>query len=364
MSGRAALVVALAMPAVACTGSVSRAPDALPGGDARRDHGASGEGGLVDGAGDGLAADAAPPPYSCTLPAVKPTLSPRTWQHPAAPRAGQTVTLSLQSRIDPKPGKPHPLTTTLRNRAGQRTVTSYDVAGGKYWIYHIPVAGLTVGENCIVVRRGGNVEAALKVKAPPAAAIPRGNGVWKVKRNHQWTCAEQPTYGNFLRVRVLDPAGKPVEGAKVRIRWTDDTQYPVGPDKSATSWGAHKHPKQLVTGADGRAALWTPWGEGIRTPIDARPAYLLFLLDVLGGASDTAMEITSGLWEANTAGCNYCGSYGVNVYGHWSYSVEFRRDPGAIRVCEVPTDHAGQKKCAHNHIYHDPARPACQPVAP
>ena len=100
----------------------------------------------------------------------------------------------------------------------------------------------------------------------------------------------------------------------------------------------------------------------MRTPIDAKPGYLMFLLSVDGGASDTAVEITTGLWETTNAGCNYCGKYGINVYGHWSYTVEFQRDPAAKQVCEVPTDHAGQSKCGARHLYHDPAYTSCRPV--
>ena len=301
-------------------------------------------------------------PFSCALPAAAPTLKPKVWQHPKQPHAGQTAVLSVQSRVSPKPSKAHALSVTLINSAGKRTSTTYDVAGGKYWVYHLPVAKLAAGENCVIVRRGSTVEVARKITAAAPAKLPRGNGVWKVTRNHQWTCSEQPTYGNFLKVKVMDQAGKPVKGAKVNIRWTDDTVYPVKPDKSAGSWAAHKHPKQLTTGSDGKASLTTPWGTGIRTPIDAKPGYLMFTLSVAGGASDTAVELTSGLWETTNAGCNYCGKYGVNVYGHWSYTVEFRRDTAAKQVCEVPTDHAGQKKCGARHLYHDPKHTSCRPV--
>ena len=306
--------------------------------------------------------DKGSPPFSCKLPAATPTLKPRHWLHPKAPHAGQTATLSLQSRIKPKPSSPHKLTATVVNRDGTRSTSTYDAAGGEYWIYHIPLVKLARGQNCVVLRRGSSVELALKITAPAPAKLPRGGGVWQVVKNHQWRCDEQPKYGNWLRVKVLDQGGKPVKGARVNIAWTDDTQYPVKPDKGATSWAQHRHPKQLTTGADGKASLSTPWGSGIRTPIDAKPGYLMFLLTVAGGASDTAMEITSGLWETTNAGCNYCGKYGVNVYGHWSYSVEFRRNPKASQVCEVPTDHAGQTKCGARHLYHDPKVKSCRPV--
>jgi len=346
----------------------------LSGDDAGKDGPASGgkeAGAAADGPArprpDALPPDRSPdqaPPFSCSLPATAPSLKLSAWRHPAAPAAGQTVTLSLQSKISPKPSKPAALNATLINRQGSRVITAYDVAGGKYWIYHIPVAGLSRGDNCIVVRRGGAgaVEYAVKVKAAPAAGVARGSGPWKVIKNHQWRCDEQPKYGNLLNVRVLDEKGKAVKGARVRIRWGDDTVYPVKPDSKAASWSAHAHPKVLVTGSDGKASLTTPWGKGIRTPIDGKPGYLMFFLDVQGGASDMAMEITTGLWEATGSNCNYCSKYGINVYGHWSYSVEFRRDPKATRVCEVGHDHAGQKKCAYTHLYHDPKRPSCLPV--
>ncbi len=161
----------------------------------------------------------AAPPFSCTLATATPSLKPAAWRHPSAPRSGQTVTVSLQSRISPKPTKPAVLSTTLINRAGSRVINAYDVAGGKYWIYHIPVAGLAPGENCITVRKGKNVELALKIKAAPAGkGEARGAGVWKVVKNHQWRCDEQPTYGNFIKVKVLDEKGAAVKGARVRIR--------------------------------------------------------------------------------------------------------------------------------------------------
>ena len=40
--------------------------------------------------------------------------------------------------------------------------------------------------------------------------------------------------------------------------------------------------------ADGRAELFTPWGEGVRSPIDGKPKLVVFLLSMDGGASDTA----------------------------------------------------------------------------
>lgn len=306
----------------------------------------------------------AAPPFTCTLPAATPSLEPAHWLHPAAPRAGQALTVVMQSG-NTAPADAPDITAELIHRDGSYTNDHYTRVGGQWALYYVSVGGLAPGENCVVVRTGDNVELALKVDASdPTPGVARGNGVWKVDVNHQWTCAEQPTFGNLLHVRVLDEQGDPVQGAVVNIHWTDDTQYPVPPDDTAMSWDEHAHPKSGTTGADGRVELFTPWGEGIRTPIDAKPGLINFLLSVDGGASDVATEITTGLWETNNEGCNYCSTYAVNVYGHWSYSVEFRRDPTATEVCDVPMDHAGQQACAYTHFFHDPARPSCVPVAP
>ena len=261
------LLLALAQIA-ACTGAVQGPPDATPADGPQQDRQHQLPDGPRPDRPPGVPDSTPPkvdksPPFACKLPTLSATLKPKVWQHPKTPHAAQTVVLSLQSRISPKPSTPHALTTTLLNSAGKRTIKTYDVAGGKYWIYHIPVAALRAGDNCVVVRRGSSVELARKITAASPAKLARGNGVWKVKSNHQWGCGEQPTYGNLLKVRVLDQAGKPVKGARVNIRWTDDTVYPVKPDSSASSWAAHKHPKYLTTGSDGRASLTTPWGTGL-----------------------------------------------------------------------------------------------------
>lgn len=303
-------------------------------------------------------------PFTCTPQPVSPTLAPTYWTHPAAPLAGQAVTVILQSGNTDGASGPE-ISAELVNRAGSYTSTDFTLAGGSAAIYYISVGGLTVGENCVTVRTGTSVEVSLKIMATdPGPGVARGGGVWKVTSNHQWTCGEQPTWGNLLHARVLDESGNPMEGAVVSMRWTDDIVYPVPPDETAMSWQEHGQAKSMTTGADGLAELFTEWGEGIRSPIDARPGYVNFLLSVEGGASDVATEITTGLWETDHSGCNYCSTYAVNVYGHWSHTVEFRRDPSATEICEVPSDHAGQQGCMASHFYHDPARSSCVPVAP
>ena len=361
---RAWLAIVLAL--AACEGTIGTKPpdDAAPS-DAVLDAGADT---------DAAAADAAPQPdappvFVCDLPAATPTLAPAHWLHPSAPRAGQTLTVIFQS-TNTKGNDAPLLVGEVTNQDGTRALPDPTIAGGDQAIYYFAVGDLTSGENCVVLRRDGNVELALKAMAADAGSgVARGSGPWRVTANHQWRCDEQPTFGNLLFVEVKDETGAPVNGASVSLDVTDDTAYPMGPD-NAPSWEASHQPKTLTTGADGRAELWVDWGdpmglrEGILSPVDARPAFVVYLLSIEGGASDTATEITTGQWEANREGCNYCGLYGINVYGHWSHTVTFQRDPAAAEVCDVPVDHAGQQACAFTHFYHDPDRPSCLPVAP
>lgn len=352
----------------ACTGELVKPP--VEGGvsDASRD--GSHDAPQADGPRDGGPADLAKPqpdapPFACTLPAVSPTLALVARTHPGAVRAGQALTVALHSG-NTAPNNAPALELELTDAAGQRTLTPQARGGGGQASWFFTAADLPAGEACLVVRRvgGGAVELAQKIDVLPAQAQPRGNGVWKVKSHHQWRCDEQPTNGNGLIVEVRDEQGKGVAGATVRLRVSDDTVFPVKPDTSATNWADHAHPKSMTTDGNGRAELTTPWGWGIRTPIDGRPSWLIFLVSIDGGASDTATEITTGLWETDAQGCNYCSKSAVNVYGHWSYTVTFQRDPTATEICDVGTDHAGQSACTHEHLYHHPTRPSCQPVAP
>ncbi len=307
-----------------------------------------------------------PKAFRCQLPQATPQIATKYWIHPKRPYAGQTLTLSIQSSRFPV-NKAPPIQIELINRNGRRSSKYYAVVGGKT-LYYISIAGLAAGENCVVVRRqsNGNVEVALKVQArDPSPGIPRGNGVWKVVRNHQWTCSEQPTNGNFLIVYVKDERGRPVKGATVKIDWTDDTVFPIKPEKNA-----HQiHPRTMVTDANGRAELfYKPTMRGIRSPIDSKPGWLVYRISIAGGASDTATEITTGIWGSikppGKPECNYCNRPAVNVYGHWSYTIEFRRDPKAKEICDVPIDHQGQKACFYYHAYHQPGQKSCIPVAP
>ena len=87
---------------------------------------------------------------------------------------------------------------------------------------------------------------------------------------------------------------------------------------------------------------------------------LVFNVSVDGVASDVATEITTGWWEDDLMGCNYCSTATVNVWGHWSHTVEFRRDPTATEACVVESDHAGMAACGEpRHIHHHPDVRAC-----
>ena len=306
--------------------------------------------------------------FRCNLPRATPQIATKYWIHPKNPYAGQTLTLSIQSSKYPVDKAP-PIEIELINRNGKRRSKYYSVVGGKT-LYYISIAHLAVGENCVIVRRQSdrNVEVALKVMGrDPGKGIPRGNGVWKIVRNHQWTCSEQPTNGNFLIVKVRDENGRPMKGVTVKIDWTDDTVFPIAPKNENAK---RIHPRTMVTDSNGRAEFfYKPTMRGIRSPIDSKPGWLVYQISIAGGASDVATEITTGIWESvrqpNGSVCNYCNRRAVNVYGHWSYTIEFRRDPKAREVCDVPIDHAGQKRCRYYpHAYHEPGQKSCVPVRP
>jgi hypothetical protein len=306
--------------------------------------------------------DTALPPFSCTLDTASPSLDPTLSLHPLAVMAGQTVTFSLFSG-NTSVGEAPPLRARVVDRNGTREVEPSMIVGGPA-VYYFSIADLAEGENCVAILRGDAVEAVHKLEVGPAVAVPRGDGVWKITSHHQWTCDEQPTFGNLLNVEVADEQGAPIADAVVALRFTDDAVFPIKPDTTALTFADSQHPKSMITGADGHAALVTPWGEGIRSPIDHRPSLAVFQLEVAGGASDVATEISTGIWETDPSGCNFCNRTAVNVYGHWSYTIRFQRDRAATEICDVPTDHAGQSACTIQHFYHDPARPSCRPVAP
>lgn len=113
-------------------------------------------------------------------------------------------------------------------------------------------------------------------------------------------------------------------------------------------------PDQIVTGPDGHAMLYDYW------PISDN-GLLVLEVSVAGLASDIATEITTGWWETSPSECHYCDTPTVNVWGHWSYTLEFQRDPSATEICRVENDHVGMAACAEEprHIHHHPDVRAC-----
>lgn len=114
----------------------------------------------------------------------------------------------------------------------------------------------------------------------------------------------------------------------------------------------------MTTDGDGQFHGYNYW------PINEN-GYMVFLLSVDGCASEVATEITTGWWETDNDGCRFCDSGAHpnrNVWGHWSYTVDFQVDPAATEACVVPNDHAGQVGCTIEHIHHDPSHMDCWPA--
>lgn len=167
--------------------------------------------------------------------------------------------------------------------------------------------------------------------------MPAG-AAFKVTRNHQWTCGEEYTWAINVDVRVEDETGAPMPGTRVLM-----THAPCD------LRGLAEPPAELSTGDDG-TVRWENYYPRCQ-----------FHLQVADAPSDTAIEIYTGIWETQPAAtggdCNYCNTFAVNVWGHWSYSVTFTRTPGASAVCEVGTDHEGQSRCAPLMHWEEPSGP-------
>jgi hypothetical protein len=161
---------------------------------------------------------------------------------------------------------------------------------------------------------------------------------FKVTQNHQWTCEEEYEWAINVDVRVEDEAGAPIAGARVALE-----------HDPCDLRGSPEPPAELVTGDDG-TVRWENYYPRC-----------FFHLRAADAPSDTAIEIYTGIWEtqpdASGADCNYCSEFAQNVWGHWSYSITFRRTPGATEICDVPTDHAGQSRCAPLMHWEEPRGP-------
>jgi len=204
------------------------------------------------------------------------------------------------------------------------------------WSVVFPAAGVW----CVTFRAdpGGTVYQRAPVTV--SAEMPR-TAAFKVVSNHQWTCEEEYTWAINVDTIVLDETGAPLPGVRVLVEHA--------PCETATD---HPPPTEVVTGEDG-TVRWENYNPRC-----------FFHERVAEAPSDTAIEIYTGIWEDQDDGaggrCNYCSTYAENVWGHWSYTITFRRTPGATELCEVPTDHAGQARCSPLLHWEEPA--ACTPL--
>ncbi|MBX7192112.1 MAG: hypothetical protein K1X94_08650 [Sandaracinaceae bacterium] len=197
---------------------------------------------------------------------------------------------------------------------------------------------LAAGTSCLELYADPAMTPYARTLVTVSSEPPMGGAAFKVTQNHQWTCEEEYEWAINVDVRVEDEAGAPLPGAHVALE-----------HEPCDLRGAAEPPAELVTGEDG-TVRWENYYPRC-----------FFHLRVTDGPSDTAIEIYTGIWEtqrdASGADCNYCNEFAQNVWGHWSYSVTFRRTTGATEICDVPTDHAGQSRCAPLMHWEEPRGP-------
>ena len=290
------------------------------------------------------------PPFACEpISTSSPVLDGLVAFDPADPHPGDTVTVIVKSNTLDRPDAPS-MELHETSASGQRVWNVQHMAGGKA-LYYYAVSGVEAGDHCLVGRIAGQDEISLRFTVTPRpAGPPRCGGVYKVTSNHQWTCDEQPDWGNEVLIRVRDSSGQPVSGATIRLDWPATTVRPIYNDTDPPA--PSEVPATVQTDSSGVFHGFNSW------PINA-VGYMVFNVSVDGCASDVATEITTGWWETTNDGCKYCPMALRNVWGHWSHTVEFELDPTATTACVVPSDHAGQSACTPEHIHHDPAVQSC-----
>ncbi len=349
----------LAALLAACSGSV--------GGVAKRDGGQDAastppDGGRADGQGrdggereaaipDAEPVDAAPP-FACEPESTSsPVLDAELLLDPAEPHAGDTVTVLVRSRkLDRNEAPDMELQVTGPDRNDQLQPARR--SGGKaLYYYYIP--NVALGQYCVLGLIQGSAEISGKFEVTPRPKGPDRcqGGIFKVVSNHQWTCQEQPGWGNEIHIRTLDGDGNPLPGVTIHVGWVDTARHPfyneenVGPP-----------PEEVTTDSNGEYNGYDFW------PI-SQTGELVFRFWVEGCASDVATEVTTGWWESDDSGCEYCPNDGTkNKWGHWSHTIVFQLDPTATQACVVPSDHAGQQRCSYNHLFHDPNFQTCWDV--
>jgi len=290
----------------------------------------------------------AAPPFTCTQQATTSSVLDGILSYdPANPHPGDTVTVIVKSQRLDRPQAP----TMDMDEVGPSGTTTWhtnNIAGGKA-LYYYAISNVQLGDHCLLGRIAGNPEISGKFTVSPRHSHPPHchNGIFKVTRNHQWTCDEQPDNGNEWWIYTYDANGDPLQNVTIRVAQPATTVPPIfNADKKTV-------PTQVETDSDGVYHGYDYW------PINDN-GYMVFNFSVDGCASDVATEITTGWWQADNDGCTFCPNTTTrNVWGHWSYTVIFQVDPTATQACVVPSDHAGQTRCRIEHIHHDPNHMAC-----
>jgi hypothetical protein len=311
-----------------------------------------GSGGATGGTGGGSGGTGGTA-FTCTEASTSsPALAALFLLDPKDPHPGDTLTVVIRATNGVGSGDAPPMTLGATSAKGTSDVPlSILIGGPATYVYEVP--DVPLGDICLLSKVNGADEASGKVTVTPRPPGPSAqSGVYKVTENHQFTCDEQPDWGNELHVEVRDAAGNGVPNAKIDVRlpdWTD-----LGSIKNADT---NPVPSELATDGSGHYDdyFWWPSNDN---------GFTIFELTVQGTASDRATEITSGWWQSDPSGCTYCnGGTAHNVYGHWSHRIVFQLDASATEACVVPTDHAGQSACgAPGHVQHDPGYSACWSV--
>lgn len=331
-------------------------PSATEGGSGSGEDGTTGETHAEDASESGSESDDTGgeplPPFACdAVQAGSPVLDGLVLFDPAQPHPGDTLNVIVRATNGLSRGDAPPMQLEVTDRDGVQTLVPQATEGGEV-LYYFAIPQVPEGELCLRGIIDGATEIGTEITVTPRPpGPPVDGGIYKVVSNHMWTCDEQPGFGNELHVWVRDENGQGLPGVAVALRPADSTDL-----GSIYNGDGEPLPATIVTGDDGHAMAFDYW------PISDN-GLLVFDVAVDGVASDVATEITTGWWEDDLMGCNYCSTPTVNVWGHWSYTVEFQRDPTATEVCVVENDHAGMNACGEpRHIHHHPdVRPCWEP---
>lgn len=211
------------------------------------------------------------------------------------------------------------------------------VEGNGPWTWSWSLSPLRSGDFCVTFSGDPNgtvyQRARLHVATEPPPVAP-----FKVIESHQWTCEEMYTFAINMDTYVIDETGDPMPGVRILV---EHEPCEIAED--------HPPPTEVTTDENG-FVRWENYNP-----------HCFFHERVADTPSDTAIEIWTGIWEEQE-GCNFCSTYAVNVYGHWSYTIVFQRTPGATEVCQVQNDQAGQSRCPPLPHWEDPVGPECSPL--